>query len=330
LQIIRARAPVRFCDLGGWTDTRIVPRGAVLNFAASLYTHITLQVGAFSGVTIESFDTDQQAHISDFRRLEYDSVLDLFKAALKRTGIRRGVRLLARSDAPPGSGLGSSAALGVATIGALAALLERRLLPYQVARESHALEVEELQLECGVQDQLASAHGGVCYMEVQYPEARVDAVPLATGTLCELEERFILVYTGQSHFSSEMHQKVIANYQAGQNTQVFERLAECARRGKEALLTADLDAFADVMNDNWSAQKELHPDITTPRIEALHAAALEAGAIGFKANGAGGGGSVTILARRNRDHQVRQAARELGMTVLPAVIDTAGLRVWSV
>jgi D-glycero-alpha-D-manno-heptose-7-phosphate kinase len=330
VQTIRARAPVRFCDLGGWTDTRIVPKGAVLNFTAALYTHVTLQVGAFSEITVESFDTDEQAQIRDIRKIEYDNVLDLFKAAIKRSGVKRGVRVLARSDAPPGSGLGSSAALGVATIGALAHHLSWHLLPYEVARESQALEVEELGLECGVQDQLASAFGGINFMEVEYPEARVFPVPVDPGVVCELEDRFVLVYTGRSHFSSAMHEKVIAEYEAGHNVHVFQQLADCAVRGKEALLGRDLDAFAEAMNANWTAQKALHPDITTPEIEALHAKTRAAGAIGFKANGAGGGGTVTILAQRNRDHLVRTAVEDLGMTVLPAKIDFSGLRVWEV
>ena len=326
--IIRARAPVRFCDLGGWTDTRIVPSGAVLNFCATLYTQVTLQVGGFSSITIESFDTDEQTEIRDIRQLEYNSVLDLFKAAIKRTGIQRGVRLQVRSDAPPGSGLGSSAALGVATIGALAEYLQWRLLPYEVARESQALEVEELRLECGVQDQLASAHGGIRFMEVTYPHARVQSVPVDDATLCELEDRFVLAYTGHSHFSSAMHQKVIAEYEADRNRGVFVRLAECAERGKDALLAEDLEAFGEAMNDNWEAQKALHPDITTPQIEALHEAAVAAGAIGFKANGAGGGGTVTILSQRNRDHRIRRIVEEQGMTLLPVKIDFTGLRVW--
>jgi len=319
---------VRFCDLGGWTDTRIVPSGTVLNFTASLYTHVTLQVGAFAGITIESFDTDEQAQIRDIRQIEYNSVLDLFKAAIKRSGIKRGVRILVRSDAPPGSGLGSSAALGVATMAALAEYLQWHMLPYEVARESQALEVEELGLECGVQDQLASAFGGVNYLEVNYPHARVSPVALSTGTLCELEDRFVLVYTGRSHFSSEMHEKVIAEYEAGHNRQHFHKLEECARQGKEALLSSDLNAFAEAMNENWTAQKSLHADITTPEIEALYQNTLAAGAIGFKANGAGGGGTVTILSQRNRDHAVRRAVEQLGMVVLPSKIDFSGLRVW--
>jgi D-glycero-alpha-D-manno-heptose-7-phosphate kinase len=335
----RARAPVRFCDLGGWTDTRIVPRGAVLNFAARLYSYVTLGVkeGA-GGVTLESLDTDERCSFQDIRRVEYDGVLDLLKAAVARAGIetrrsglyasRREVTVQVRSDAPPASGLGSSAALGVAAIGALSAYQHRNLLPHEVARESQLLEVRDLKLECGVQDQFASAYGGVNFMEVEYPSARVFPLPLSPSVRCELEDRFVLVYTGKSHFSSGMHQKVIAD--ADRHRGDFDRLARAAVAGKEALLGGDLGAFAAAMNDNWEAQKALHPDITTPEIEALHRAAFGAGAIGFKANGAGGGGTVTVLVKRNHSPQVRRAAEDLGMLVLPSLIDTTGLQVWGV
>ena len=333
----RARAPVRFCDLGGWTDTRIVPRGSVLNFAARMYTYVTLRVkeGA-GGFTLESLDTDERCSFQDIRRMEYNGVLDLLKAAVARSGIetRRGglypvrweVTVQVRSDAPPASGLGSSAALGVAAMGALAAYHHRRMLPHELARESQLLEVEDLKLECGVQDQFAAAYGGVSFMEVEYPSARVFPMPLSAATRCELEDRFVLVYTGKSHFSSAMHQKVIS--EADKHRADFAQLAEAAIAGKEALLSDDIEAFANAMNRNWAAQKNLHPDITTPEIEALHKAAFENGALGFKANGAGGGGTVTMLVKRNHNTRVRRAAEELGMVVLPAFIDTTGLQVW--
>src|SRR5207237_634857 len=119
------------------------------------------------------------------------------------------------------------------------------------------LEVEELRLECGVQDQIASAYGGINVMEVRYPEADVFPLTLAPATLRELEARLLLVYTGRSHFSSAMHEKVIAAYQAGQPATVsaMETLADCARRGQEALLRGDLEPFAAAINANWEAQK---------------------------------------------------------------------------
>lgn len=333
----RARAPVRFCDLGGWTDTRIVPRGSVLNFAARLYTYVTLRVREGAGnFTLESLDTDERYSFQDVRRVEYNGVLDLLKAAVARSGIearrgglypvRREVTVQVRSDAPPASGLGSSAALGVAAMGALAAYQNRRMLPHELARESQLLEVEDLKLECGVQDQFAAAYGGCSFMEVEYPSARVFPLPLSAATRCELEDRFVLVYTGRSHFSSAMHQKVIS--EADRHQGDFDQLARAAVAGKEALLSDDLEAFANAMNMNWAAQKNLHAEITTKEIEELHRAAFAAGAMGFKANGAGGGGTVTMLVRRNANTAVRRAAENLGMTVLPAFIDTTGLQVW--
>lgn len=337
MQEWRARAPVRFCDLGGWTDTRIVPSGAVLNFTARMYTYITLKVRAGnSKITLESLDTDEKAEYQDIRRTEYNGVLDLLKAAVVRSGIevrnsgiysiRREVSLEVRSDAPPASGLGSSAALGVAAIGALMRFNGRHLLPHEVAREAQRIEVDDLKLECGVQDQLASAYGGVNFMEVEYPNARIFPMPLGAELLCELEDRFVLVYTGKSHFSSGMHQKVIS--EADQHREDFDALAAAAVAGKEALLSEDLSAFGSAMNANWKAQKALHPDITTPEIEALHNATEQVGILGFKANGAGGGGTVAILCRQGNSHLVARAARELGMTVLPSLIDTTGLQVW--
>lgn len=337
MQAWRARAPVRFCDLGGWTDTRIVPHGSVLNFAARLYTYATLRVNeGTSRITLQSLDTDERVHYNDIRDTEYNGVLDLLKAAVVRSGIQvrtsgiypihREVILQVRSDVPPASGLGSSAALGVAAIGALYKYTDRALLAHEAAREAQRIEVEDLKLECGVQDQLASAYGGVSFMEVDYPNASVFPVRLSPDFQCELEDRLVLVYTGKSHFSSGMHQKVIS--EAEQHRGDFETLAQAAHDGKDALLREDLDGFGAAMNANWEAQKRLHRDITTPEIEALHQAVLSCGARGFKANGAGGGGTVTILAPSAGRHAIIKATLELGMHVLPTLIDNQGLQVW--
>ena len=63
MPIFRARAPVRFCDLGGWTDIRIVPHGYVLNLAATLYTHVTVETVSGDGVWLRSHDTDEEIHV---------------------------------------------------------------------------------------------------------------------------------------------------------------------------------------------------------------------------------------------------------------------------
>jgi D-glycero-alpha-D-manno-heptose-7-phosphate kinase len=328
----RARAPVRFCDLGGWTDIRIIPRGYVLNLAATLYTHATVEVGSGHGVLLCSRDTGEQVHARTATDLYYDGKLDLLKAALRRGGPSTNVRISVRSDAPPGSGLGSSAAVGVTVVAALAAASDHALLPYEIAREAQSLEGEELGLECGVQDQIAAAYGGINAMEVHYPEASVFPLSLPEATRLELEERLLLVYTGRSRFSSAMHEKVITAYQAGQAATIaaFEVLEACAVRGKEALLRGDLAAFAAAVNDNWTAQQELHPDITTPEVEALAARMRATGAEAFKLNGAGAGGTATLLCDPERRTALVKVIEEIGMRVLPTKIDATGVCAWCV
>src|SRR5262245_31442367 len=116
MPIFRSRAPVRFCDLGGWTDTRLVSHGYVLNLAATLYTHVTVETGVGAGIFLRSHDTGEELHARNTTDLNYDGKLDLLKAALRRGGPSSDVRITVRSDAPPASGLGSSAAVGVAVV----------------------------------------------------------------------------------------------------------------------------------------------------------------------------------------------------------------------
>lgn len=335
---IVARAPVRMLDLGGWTDIRLLPSGRVLNFALRLYTYVTVEHLEDPGsILIESRDIEESEYIRNIRKMEYTGALSLLKAAIRRMGVRVGLKIRVRSEAPPASGLGSSAALGVAAIGALARLTGRYLLPYQVARQAQALETEELGLECGVQDQLAAAYGGVNYIEVRYPDASVFPVPVDDGFLCEMESNTLLVYTGKSHFSSGTHRMVIEAYTRKDKgvMEAFDALARTPELGLEALLRKDWKALADAANMNWENQKRLHPCITTDEIEDLGKLAFREGAVGFKLNGAGAGGTATILCGHDRMHAVERAIREKfpSMRILNSKLDTGrcqGLQVWEI
>jgi len=334
---IVARAPVRILDLGGWTDTRILPAGRVFNLAVRLYTYVAIDfIPEGDGFEIVGRDVEESEYVRSVRAMEYGGSLALVKAAIRRTGISGGLRILVRSEAPPASGLGSSASLGVAAVGALTWRSRRYLLPYAAARLAQALETEELDLECGVQDQLAAAYGGVNYIEVRYPEASVHPVPVTDRFLCELESRLVLVYTGKSRFSSDTHRKVIEGHASGVPgvRAAFDGLLETAPAALDAVLREDFRALADAVNRNWGHQKSLHPSITTPEVDALEQAAFANGAIAFKLNGAGSGGTAVVLCDRDRQPDVERAVRQgfPGMRILPAKLDVGrcqGLQVWS-
>ncbi len=360
MQVLKARAPVRACDLGGWTDIDDYGKegntGEVLNIGLALYAYCTLQIEPTGGpgIEIDNISLGETRQLTSLEEAVEENSFRLFQAALKRAGLElpvlpAGERHMYRSKpskreqpllklqfwtrAPHASGLGTSASLAVAVMGVAdrwQQLQQDQKRPHSspqfIAEQAQLVETEDLLWKAGVQDHWAAALGGISHMYVQYPRVVHRHLWPGDEIIMELEERAVVVDTGKSHFSSAMHDLVIANYRAGTNRHHFEKLRGCAGAGREALMKGDLTAFGEAMNDNWTAQKGLHEGITTVEIEQLHEAVRE-NAIGFKANGAAGGGTVTILAARNRINAVTEAVEKLGRKIIPVHLDRDGLKV---
>jgi D-glycero-alpha-D-manno-heptose-7-phosphate kinase len=126
---------------------------------------------------------------------------------------------------------------------------------------------------------------------------------------------------------------VIQCYESGAPDTVgaIDLLRQAAYAAKDAMLRADGAGLAEAIDGNWAAQKQLHPDISNEAIERVFGVAMEAGALAGKANGAGGGGTVTFLAAPGAELRLRQALREVpDCTVLPCQICNEGVRSWVV
>ncbi len=328
--IICTRAPVRVCDIGGWTDTHYYQNGRVTNFAINLFSYVKVVRNGTSSIQIHSENLDIDTQIKDYRIIEYDGTLDLLKAAVKKMKIEEGLDIFVRADAPPGCGTGTSASVGVALVGALSYLKGRPLLPFQAARLAHALETEELHLESGVQDQYAAAFGGVNHMEISYPLVEISQVPLSPETICQLESRWILVYLG-SRKSSDMHLQVIQKFKEGDlgTLQAHDHLRQLALDMVGALQQGNLQSVAKIMNENWAAQQQLHPKITNDQIDHLEQLARDCGAVGFKVNGAGGGGSAVIMAGTGKEFRLKQQLLAENYLIFPCFIDLHGLQLWT-
>jgi len=163
-EVARARAPVRIDLAGGWTDVApysLERSGAVVNAAITRYAYATIRQLPPGQYELESADYDAYYEAHDIRELEYDGNLDLVKAAIRRRGLQTGAHIMTRSEAPPGSGTGSSAAMGVALVGLLDYIAQGSMGPAEIAEMAHLLEVEELGVSGGRQDQYAAAFGGL-------------------------------------------------------------------------------------------------------------------------------------------------------------------------
>ena len=329
--VVESRAPNRILDFGGWTDTHFSGSGRVVNLAVSLFAHVTLVARQRPGSTVHILDYGDRLEVADVVRQQYGTKHDLLLAALKLMPLDCGVDVFISADVPPGCSTGSSAAITVSLLKALSLLAGRPLAAHELARLAHRIETEELGHECGIQDQIASAYGGVNYIAMdKYPEARVSPIRPAEEMRLALESRLLLVYEGQGHLSSDVHRQVIEELGRPGSAvrECLDGLAGCAEVAKSAFIRADLPALSAAMNENNRLQKRLHPGITTPRIERIEAIARDRGAEGAMINGAGGGGSITLLCRPGMRTPVAHALREDGFTILPCTLSFDPAMAW--
>jgi D-glycero-alpha-D-manno-heptose-7-phosphate kinase len=339
LRVISSVAPIRIADFGGWTDTWFAKFGRVLNIAVHPVAQVQVRVFGREAdrppITIFAENYGER-YTLDCVGGTYDRH-PLLEAAIDLMGTPDDLALEIDifSEAPAGASTGTSAAVSVALIGALDLLSPGRLTPHEVAQAAHRIETERLHQQCGVQDQLASAFGGINFIEIlHYPHAVVSPVRLPEAIAWELESRLSLVFLGQSHSSSKVHEQVIAELEdAGPDAEKLRPLRRTPLLARDALYAGDFVALGRAMIENTEAQMALHPALVSPQHAAVIEVARKFEALGWKVNGAGGdGGSVTILAgphsAANREMLRAIAAEVPGTQSIPIHLNAQGLRVW--
>lgn len=257
-----ATAPVRVCDAGGWTDTWFARTGVVCNLAVRPGVRVEVLSRRDTLVTFAGPPTA------------------LVEAAIAEVGAS-GVHVTVRSAVPPGSSVGTSAAVTVALLAALGVPRD------ELAARAHRVETERLGLQSGVQDQAAATFGGASLLEIAYPSVERRPLPFPAGI------SLLTVFLG-AHSSSDVHERVVADLTADDSA--LDALRQCARDAAAALEDGDLRAYGAALVANTDAQRALHRSLVSADAELVIGAARAAGALGWKVNGAGGeGGSVTVV-----------------------------------
>jgi D-glycero-alpha-D-manno-heptose-7-phosphate kinase len=317
--VFRAAAPVRLDFAGGWTDVPPFSAregGVVVSAAIGLHAHAEVRPGG-DGLRLTAEDLDATLTLPDEAALSPSGPLSLLQAALRLLPVGP-CALLTRSDAPPGSGLGSSGALDVALVGALTEARGESRDPRAAADLACRLEGVEAGIPGGRQDQFTAAFGGFLRLGFRDPEASVEPIALGPAVLDGLERRTLLVYTGASRFSGATIGRVMRAYERGEPgvTAALHGLREVAERMPDALRAGDLAAIGALLDRNWAHQQTLDPAMCTPRMAGLSEALRSHGALGGKAAGSGAGGCMFFLLRDDVE-PAAAAARAMGMTTLP-------------
>src|SRR5207247_6878291 len=179
-----------------------------------LSARVDLKLGG-ALIRLVSEDLGQELECADSRGLVVDGRVNLITAARGMCPVQSACTLTTRSDAPPGSGLGSSGALDVALVAALTHARGERPSEREIAEQAWYLETVEAGIPGGKQDQFAAALGGFQRLSFRDPDVGVEPITIEPAFAAALERQTILCYTGRSRLSGATIARVLSAYERG-------------------------------------------------------------------------------------------------------------------
>lgn len=334
--IIRSKAPLRISFAGGGTD--IAPYkdeygGMVLSATIDKYAYGSLVVRQDRNVVVKSLDYDIMAKYHLDEELPFDGELDLAKAVIKglKGDYKYGFDFFTHSDAPPGSGLGSSSTMVVALIGLIKHLQRLPLTNYEIAEIAYQIERIDLDIKGGMQDQYAAVFGGFNFIEFNKSAVIVNPLRIERDIVNELEYNLLLCYTGRTRLSANIISTQVDAY-VRKEDEVLKAMVELKKITlalKNALLQGKLIEFGNLLHEAWKNKKKMAKQITNPAIDKLYETARKHGALGGKILGAGGGGYLLVYCEFGKRHIVAEELEKIGGQVVEFNFENRGLQTWA-
>jgi D-glycero-alpha-D-manno-heptose-7-phosphate kinase len=336
--IIRSKAPLRISFAGGGTDLSPYMEergGVVLSTTIDKYAYGSLRLRDDQVITVNSLDYDILAKYDLDEPLIYDGKLDLVKAVIKTLRInqqKQGLDIFLHTDAPPGSGLGSSSAMVVALIGLFKRWQNLPLTNYDIAKLAYQIERVEMGINGGRQDQYSATFGGFNYIEFYRDNVIVNPLRINLETLNEFQYNLLLCYTGKTRLSAKIIDTQVQGYvqQKVDVVKALDELKKIAEGLKIALLHGRLEEFGRLLDLAWINKKMTAEQISDPHIDKLYEVARNNGALGGKITGAGGGGYMFFYCQFDKKHIIANALEQSGAKVVNFNFDFHGLQTWEV
>jgi len=317
-EFVVTRAPFRISFAGGGTDLPSFYQrefGAVVSSAIDKYVYVV--VNTCRPILSGGIDDPGRHRI----RLSYSSTENvqtadelshpIVREALKFLDLDIPMDISSMADVPAGTGLGSSGTFSVALLHALHLVKGEQPGPEQLAEEAAHIEIDLLGRPVGKQDHYAAAFGGLNTIRFE-SNGQVDVRPMDTPGLAygQLFPNLMLFYTGVSRDASKVLEEQKSNVDSLMGELMTIRghayeLDDLFRSG------FNLDAFGAVLNETWLRKRKLSSPISNCHIDRWYQQAVDAGALGGKISGAGGGGFLLLAVPSTGRSAVRQALSEL-------------------
>lgn len=319
--MIITQTPLRISLVGGGTDFKdfySLEGGCVLSTAIDKYVFVIVK---------ERFD--EKIYINYSRKEVVDSVdeiqHDLVREAMRKTRVLKGVEITTLADVPSeGTGLGSSGSITVGLLCGLYAYAGELVTAERLAREACEIEIDILGKPIGKQDQYIAAYGNTRFIEFKPDDTvEVETIKLDGAPKRKLGANLLLFYTGKTRKADTILQDQKANM--AQNLESLRKLKSLAYEMKEAIQEGDLDAVGHLLHQGWEYKRQLSERISDSEIDEIYNRALEAGALGGKIAGAGGGGFLLLYCPRDKQDRLRAALSHL--VELPFHLERDGSKV---
>jgi D-glycero-alpha-D-manno-heptose-7-phosphate kinase len=320
--------PQRLSFAGGGTDLPDFFRqhgGAVVSTTIDKYIYVTVK--RHSPLFNEAYRLSyyKTEHVNSLDEIEND----VARECLRLVTVDPPLFIATTSDLPASSGMGSSSSFAVGLLYALHRLRGEDVSMGQLAEEASHVEIEMLGHPIGKQDQYAAAFGGLNYITFN-SNGRVHLDPLwlpngGTGTLFN---NSMLFWTGLQRDAGNILEEQKAKMESTMDTLV--KMRDMAAECRDMLLVShkDLREFGAILDSGWQAKRSLASKISSSQIDDYYARGLEAGAIGGKIAGAGGGGFLYLVVPPESQDRVRTALSD--MVDVPFSYEPRGVRLLSV
>jgi D-glycero-alpha-D-manno-heptose-7-phosphate kinase len=284
--VILSKAPLRVSFFGGGSD---IPAhfakwgGATISTAIDKYIYVSVMHTPHDHIKVSYSKQELVTHVNDIQN-------EIVRNALKFFGIKSNIEITSFADIPTiGNGLGGSSAFTCALIKALSAYLGYEYVnPYLIAKTACYIEIDLCGWKIGMQDQFASAFGGMNYIEYvnELDNSRVDVKRLDSNTI---ENYMILIPTNIEHHAAKILDKI--NFEA--KTFVIRQLADMAKM--QSTQRVNIHEYGGLLNSAWILKKQMTEGISSREIDSMYDRCQSAGALGSKLLGAGGGGYMLAI-----------------------------------
>jgi D-glycero-alpha-D-manno-heptose-7-phosphate kinase len=322
--MIIARSPMRISLGGGGTDLPSYYQqfgGFFISAAIDKYMYVLVHQSWSNEYVIKYSQLERALTVKDIKHPIVRSALDMMK-------LGPNLEIASMADIPAGTGLGSSGSFTTALLLGLHAYQKNLLVsPHDLAEQACDIEINWCKEPIGKQDQYIAAYGGITCFDVA-KDGTVNAYPanLSPVTIYTLEDNLAIFFTGLSRSGAEVL-KDQDDKSKNADSEMLENLhyiKDLGQRSKTALEAGQLYEFGELMHEHWERKRKRTSGMTNTNIDNLYKLGREAGAVGGKLMGAGGGGFLIFYTEKKQ--QLREAMANAGAQELRFRFDFEGTK----